>query len=453
MVIAVSAQASTIGGPIDRTEVIDRAKNWVSRGLTYSQAAWSTDLDGAHTYRRDCSGLVSMVWHLGSSLVTNEFLARAQNNNGMHVIARDSLLAGDAMVRDSDGYGPDGHMELFSHWVNPNDHSQGAYVYSFNTNGETVRNPYAPSNFGNLGRNSLAELQSYTPIRYNNIRDGGGGSGFVEQSRFADIDGDGRDDLIGISGANNDLTAYRNQGWNAPQVIIGNDRASLVSGFGDASHTAFADIDGDGRDDLIGISGANNDLTAYRNQGWNAPQVFVGNDRKTITSGFGLLTALKFADIDGDGRDDLIATTGVNNDVTAYRNQGWNAPTLLVGNDRASLVSGFGDPTRFKFADIDGDNRDDLVAVSGVNNDLTAYRNQGWNAPQVIIGNDRASLVSGFGDLPPLKFADINGDNRDDLIGVSGASPDFTAYRNQGWNAPQVIVGNDRAHIVSGFPA
>ena len=76
------------------------------------------------------------------------------------------------MVRDSDGYGPDGHMELFSHWVNPNDHSQGAYVYSFNTTGETVRNPSTPSNFGNLGRDSLSELQSYTPIRYNNISEG-----------------------------------------------------------------------------------------------------------------------------------------------------------------------------------------------------------------------------------------------------------------------------------------
>lgn len=88
---ATPAEASTLGGPIDRSEVIARAQNWVNRGLTYNQSAWSTDIDGAHTYRRDCSGLVSMAWHLGSSFVTNEFLDKAHANNGMHVIARDNL--------------------------------------------------------------------------------------------------------------------------------------------------------------------------------------------------------------------------------------------------------------------------------------------------------------------------------------------------------------------------
>lgn len=84
-----------------------------------------------------------MAWHLGSSLITHEFLNKARNNDGMHVIPLDALRPGDAMVRDSDGAGQDGHMELFAFWKNENDHGQGAYVYSFNTNGETVQNPYA----------------------------------------------------------------------------------------------------------------------------------------------------------------------------------------------------------------------------------------------------------------------------------------------------------------------
>jgi hypothetical protein len=53
----------------------------------------------------------------------------------------------------------------------------------------------------------------------------------VEQTRFADIDGDGRADLIGISGPNNDLTAYRNQGWSAANLIVGWDHKPVISGF------------------------------------------------------------------------------------------------------------------------------------------------------------------------------------------------------------------------------
>ena len=165
--------------------------------------------------------------------------------------------------------------------------------------------------------------------------------GAVEQSEFADVDGDGRGDLVGISGANNDLTAYRNQGWGTPALVVGWDRASLVSGFGDASRTTFADIDGDGRADLIGVSGPNNDLTAYRNQGWNAGGGIVGWDRKPIASGFGPLWPLKFTDADGDRRADLIGISGPNQDMTAYRNQGWTAPNLIVGWDRQHVVSGF----------------------------------------------------------------------------------------------------------------
>ena len=131
----------------------------MNRQLTYTQSAtWASDAEGSHTYRRDCSGLVSMAWHLNTSLVTNEFLDRARNGNGMEVIPRDRLKQGDAMVRDNDGYGSDGHMELFSHWVEPGNHSAGAYVYSFNSDGETVRNPYADNNDGKLGKNDNAEM-------------------------------------------------------------------------------------------------------------------------------------------------------------------------------------------------------------------------------------------------------------------------------------------------------
>jgi len=60
----------------------------------------------------------------------------------------------------------------------------------------------------------------------------------------------------------------------------------VASGFGPIAGVDFADLDGDGHDDLLGVSGANNDITAYRNQGWSAPALIVGWDRKAIASGF-----------------------------------------------------------------------------------------------------------------------------------------------------------------------
>ncbi|GAB3943034.1 hypothetical protein GCM10027614_31080 [Micromonospora vulcania] len=157
------AQASTINGPISRNEILLRAQDWVDRGITYTQEqnVAASDEEGSHTYRRDCSGLVSMAWHLnkkstGWDYNTEDF----QGSNPMWFTlgSRDDWQPGDAMVRE-------GHMELFAFWADRNDHSKGAYVYSFNERGETVQNPYKRSNFDNLGFNNAGDLSSFQPIR------------------------------------------------------------------------------------------------------------------------------------------------------------------------------------------------------------------------------------------------------------------------------------------------
>ncbi|WP_433126426.1 hypothetical protein ACQPWW_27075 [Micromonospora sp. CA-240977] len=151
------ASASEIEGPISRHEVLSRVQDWVRRGITYTQTGpWVSDLDGDGTYRRDCSGLVSMAWHLNTSYVTGDF--EGANSRWCTLGSRDDWQPGDAMVRP-------GHMELFAFWADRNDHGKGAYVYSFNRDGETVRNPYARSNLGELGFNTAGDLSSFKPIR------------------------------------------------------------------------------------------------------------------------------------------------------------------------------------------------------------------------------------------------------------------------------------------------
>jgi hypothetical protein len=156
------AQASIIGGTITRAEILDRAQYWVDQGHTY-------DMEGVHvagpdgkTYRRDCSGLVSMAWRLDHSYVTGDFMKSSADWD--HLPSLHDLKPGDAFVNGA-------HMELFSHWKNNNDHTQGAYVYSFNDRGETVQNPYSDNNVGYRGFNSWGDLNNYAPIRRKNVVD------------------------------------------------------------------------------------------------------------------------------------------------------------------------------------------------------------------------------------------------------------------------------------------
>jgi hypothetical protein len=66
LVDAGAAHASSVGGSITRSEVIARAQYWLDRGDTWyslDQADAISDGTGG-AYRPDCSGFVSMAWHL-----------------------------------------------------------------------------------------------------------------------------------------------------------------------------------------------------------------------------------------------------------------------------------------------------------------------------------------------------------------------------------------------------
>lgn len=159
---AVAAQAaSAVGGSIRRSEVLARAQYWVTKAVVYSQSRSTGDSAGRN-YRTDCSGYVSLAWHLSTSLDTGGFSSSSQKTvlGGLH-----DLKPGDAILRR-------GHIELFARWKNPGDHTDGAYVYSLNgPPGDDWAKGPSKNSHGQVGFNTWADMNTYTPIRYKKIQD------------------------------------------------------------------------------------------------------------------------------------------------------------------------------------------------------------------------------------------------------------------------------------------
>ncbi|MFF2658928.1 hypothetical protein ACFVUH_16355 [Kitasatospora sp. NPDC058032] len=105
---AHAATTSTVGGQISRSEVISRAQYWFNQAqnpaLSYSWYASFPDSSGRY-YRKDCSGYVSMAWHLGYSADT-----RAIEDSETYEIPRSELRAGDVLNSYRD------HVLLFEKW-------------------------------------------------------------------------------------------------------------------------------------------------------------------------------------------------------------------------------------------------------------------------------------------------------------------------------------------------
>ncbi|WP_052681895.1 C40 family peptidase [Saccharothrix sp. ST-888] len=150
MIATPAHAASSVGGSISPDEVIQRAKSWVSQGVPYNQGATHTDSNG--TYREDCSGFVSMAWHLSSSLVTSTLPGVSTR------IASSQLQPGDALDYTAD------HVILFGNWI---DQSAGTFNFYAEQNRSVPTREYQ----GNLNASSLAGWPTsyYTPLRYNKI--------------------------------------------------------------------------------------------------------------------------------------------------------------------------------------------------------------------------------------------------------------------------------------------
>ncbi|WP_327070511.1 hypothetical protein [Kitasatospora sp. NBC_01302] len=151
---AYAATTSSVDGQITRSEVLSRAQYWVNQGVPYSQSVYSSDGSGS-TYRSDCSGYVSMAWHLSSSLTTQTLRSVSTQLSGF-----DALKPGDMLDRyDNGNYNI--HVVLFAGWTDSTHTSANVYTES------------TPGTQAHLDTYTLDYLNSngYVPWRYNNIVD------------------------------------------------------------------------------------------------------------------------------------------------------------------------------------------------------------------------------------------------------------------------------------------
>jgi cell wall-associated NlpC family hydrolase len=149
-VSTAAAAGSVADAPITRSEVMTRSQSWIDEQVPYSQSGTHDNQYGS--YRPDCSGYVSMAWHLGFSRYTGNL------PDVMHSIARSELKPGDALFRHDASVQ---HIALFVRW---NDAAHTSPV---------VREEYDYGHVAVERAWSVAYANTFASVRYNNIVDDG----------------------------------------------------------------------------------------------------------------------------------------------------------------------------------------------------------------------------------------------------------------------------------------
>jgi hypothetical protein len=207
----------------------------------------------------------------------------------------------------------------------------------------------------------------------------------------ADINHDGRDDLL-VANSFGDVLVLLGQENGTFRHYRKTDQAVAL---------AVADLTGNGSDDII-----------YADQGLDRVVVDYGVGRTNVLGdqSSGLLDpgAVKLADLNGDGIADLIVANSGSNNVLVY-------PGLPGGQFGPVVNGGHGfftgtNPVGISVADVDGDDRPDLVVADKGSNQVSILLNQAnfnfTSGPRLTAGSGPVATIVG----------DYNGDGRPDIL-------------------------------------
>jgi len=131
----------------------------------------------------------------------------------------------------------------------------------------------------------------------------------------ADFDSDDDLDVVGAAYQGTPGVAmWRNDGGNP----ISWTKQTVGLTFRNAHEVHVHDLDKDGDMDVLGASSDLNKISWWNNNGGNPIQWI----EQTIVTGFTLAKSVHAGDIDGDGYEDVIGASIVDNDVTWWKNDG-----------------------------------------------------------------------------------------------------------------------------------
>jgi hypothetical protein len=253
---------------------------------------------------------------------------------------------------------------------------------------------------------------------------------------IGDIDGNGKPDVVVTNRNSSSISILRNTSTSGSISFAGKiDSTTGIHPYG----IAISDIDGDGKPDVVVTNAVSNTISVFRNTSTSGNVSLASKvDYTTGTMPYGIA----IADIDGDGKPDIAVTNVNSNNISVFRNTSTSGNVSL--ESKVDYTTGWC-PWRMAIADIEGDGKPDVVVTNEASNTMSVFRNTSTSGNISLAGKtDFATGTVPYG----IAIADLDGDEKPDLVAANYGSNTISLLRNTGIFTG---VANDESAIPTQF--
>jgi gliding motility-associated-like protein len=256
--------------------------------------------------------------------------------------------------------------------------------------------------------------------------------GFSQSPAIRDIDGDGKSDIIVANNQYHQVSIFRNMstpgnittGSFAPKVDFNTGTGPWRVAFD------IGDLDGDGKPDLALAYSNTNTVSIFRNT--STPGSITTSsfaDKVDFATGANPWNVV-VGDIDGDGKLDLSVTNFNSNTVSVFRNTATSGSITAASFATMTEIPTGLQPIYTGIADINGDGKPDLVVIRQNSNTVSIFRNIGTSGSITSASFDPKVDFTSYGNTTSVAIGDLDCDGKPDLFVTNGTGNSVSVFRN-----------------------
>ncbi len=236
----------------------------------------------------------------------------------------------------------------------------------------------------------------------------------------ADVNGDGKPDMLVANFSSNNVGVLLNTtATGAATPSFAAQATFATGGNSNPTYLAVADLNGDGKPDVLVANQFTNNVGVLFNTTTTGASTASFAAQVTFTVGF-RPASVAAADVNGDGKPDVLVANSGNGTVGVLLNgtaTGASAPSF---SSQTTFATG-SNPRGVAAADVNGDGKPDLLVANNSGGTVSVLLNTTATGAATPSFAAQATFTTGT-NPSSVAAADVNGDGKPDLV-VANTSP------------------------------